>query len=285
METRPFISIIIPTYNRPQPLAACLESLTHLAYPRQRWEVIVVNDGGCAPPLTVDLPHLHVLTQANAGPAAARNRGAAQAQGDLLAFLDDDCRPHPHWLDKLAARLAADPDCLAGGQTLNALPRNPYASASQLLIDYLYVYYNRAPAGPAFFTSNNFALSRDSFRAMGGFDVTFPLAAGEDREFCHRWRRRGGRLAYEPAALVYHAHHLTLRSFARQHFQYGRGAYHFHHRRQERVAVEPLPFYTNLVLFPFARAGLSVRSLGLAGLLAGSQLANAAGFFYQSRQQ
>ncbi len=287
MNKRPFISIIIPTYNRPQPLAACLQSLDRLAYPPDRLEIIVVNDGGTNLPEVHNRREVIWLTQPNAGPAAARNNGAAQARGEFLAFLDDDCQPDPSWLACLAAQLEKTPDFLMGGCTLNALPQNPYASASQLLVDYLYAYYNQGEEGPRFFTSNNFALPTRWFIELGGFDTTFPLAAGEDRDFCDRWRHAGRGMAYVPEAVVYHAHHLRLSSFWRQHLGYGRGAYHFHQRRrsrhQEKVSVEPMAFYKELVLYPFQR-GLRLKRRGLtAVLLALTQVANVAGYFYQGR--
>ena len=96
-----------------------------------------------------------------------------------------------------AAHLVAHGDHMVGGRTINALPDNPYATASQEIIDVVYRYYN-AEAGPArFFTSNNLALSAERFRAIGGFDPAFTTS--EDRELCDRWLHHGGALAYAPA--------------------------------------------------------------------------------------
>ena len=81
------------------------------------------------------------------------------------------------------------------------------------------------------FRANNLALPEDRFRAIGGFDTIFPLAASEDREFCDRWLHHGFQMTYAPEAVVYHARALTFRSFWRQHFKYGRGAFHFHQVR------------------------------------------------------
>ena len=117
---------------------------------------------------------------------------------------------------------------------MNALPDNPYATASQLLISYLYEYFNRSSRAALFLTSNNFAMRRDRFHAVGGFDERFPLAGGEDREFCDRWLRKGMRLVHTHDAVIQHAHPLSLTSFVRQHANYGRGAYHYHQRRRER---------------------------------------------------
>jgi glycosyltransferase involved in cell wall biosynthesis len=286
---QPFFSIIIPTYGRPRKLATCLQSLTRLDYPRDRFGVIVVDDGSETPLESVIAPFrkqldLMLLMQANSGPAAARNTGAAHAKGEFLAFTDDDCTPASDWLQTLAVRLAGMPDCAIGGRTVNALPDNLYSTASQMLVDYLYEYYNADPNQARFLTSNNLAVSAGLFQEMGGFETTFPLAAGEDRELCDRWLNHGLRMTYAPEALVYHAHTLTFHTFWKQHFNYGRGASCFHRLRarrgQGRVRLEPLSFYMNLLRHPLSRkqgwrAGL------LAALLVVSQGANAAGFVWE----
>ena len=76
-----FITIIIPTFNRPKQLHACLQSLTRLDYPRERFEVIVVDDGSETPPTAAvsrfrEYFNARLLAQPNAGPAAARNISA-----------------------------------------------------------------------------------------------------------------------------------------------------------------------------------------------------------------
>jgi GT2 family glycosyltransferase len=251
-QEQPFFSIVIPTYARPGQLAACLQSLARLDYPRDRFEVIVVDDGSDTSPNAVVTPFhdqidVTLLTQAHAGPAAARNTGA-------------------------------------GGQTLNALPDNPYSTASQLLIAYLRVYYGVEPHQARFFTSNNLALRAKHFHAIGGFDTTFPRAAGEDREFCDRWLYHGYRMTYAPEVLVYHTHVLTFRTFWRQHFNYGCGAFRFRQARAQRahgrIRLEPRSFYLNLLHYPFSQAR-DWRAPLLAALLVVSQVANATGFLWE----
>lgn len=282
-------SIIIPTYNRPKQIASCLESLTRLEYPRDRFEVIVVDDGSKTTLESVAAPfynqiNVKLLRQRNSGPATARNTGAKQAQGQFLAFTDDDCMPSPNWLEKLEARFAQTPHCLIGGRTINALPHNCYSTASQELIDYVYKYYNAKPPGACFFASNNIALPTELFLNVGGFDTAFPLAAAEDREFCDRWLQHGYQMLYAPEVQIAHAHHLTLRSFWRQHFFYGRGAFCFHEVRAKRetkpISLEPLSFYANLLFYPLPQSQ-NWRSLQVSFLLGLSQVANAAGFFWE----
>lgn len=285
----PFISVIIPTYNRPAELVSCLQAVARLDYPADRFEVIVVDDGGAAPLDDLVLQFhgtltIKLLRQKNAGPAAARNKGASEAIGEYLAFTDDDCAPESNWLQELASQFSKSPDCAVGGQTLNALSDNIYSAASQLLIAYLYSYYNATPDQARFLTSNNLALPADRFRAMGGFDTSYPFAAGEDRELCDRWLHLGHRMVYVQEAVVYHAHILTFRTFVRQHFHYGRGAFCFHQVRARRgngrIKVEPLSFYLNMIAYSFSGT-LGGWGMILALSLVTAQIANAAGFFFE----
>lgn len=281
----PFVSIIVPTYRRPLKLADCLRSLAQLDYPQDRFEVVVVDDGSGAPPEDIvaaaaERVQAGLIVVDHAGPAAARNAGAARAKGELLAFTDDDCTVAPHWLRAFVARAQALDGSLLGGRIVNALPANPYSTASQLLVDYLYRHQNADPNDARFFASNNLAVAADAFRSAGGFDTSFPLAAAEDRELCLRWRHLGRRLAYVPDAVVHHAHDLTLRRFCRQHFNYGRGRWHLGSRarrgRQAPVALEPPGFYLRLMTYALRRTR-GVSGVTLTALLALSQLATAAG--------
>jgi GT2 family glycosyltransferase len=285
-----FFSIVIPTYNRPERLETCLKSLTCLNYPRDRFEVIIVDDGSLQSLDTIVSPfqkelNLQLIRQDNAGPATARNTGAKQAKGKFLVFTDDDCQSDSNWLKYFETSFEQNPDCLVGGHTINKLTENLYSEASQLLVDYLYTYFNRDSAQSSLFTSNNFALSAELFRDIGYFDTTFPLAAGEDREFCDRWLHLGYRTIYLPEALVYHSHNLSWSRFWRQHFNYGRGAFHFHQLRSQRdrqpMKVEPSTFYLSLLRYPFSVSS-SHSKLLLSGLFTISQVANVMGFFWEN---
>ncbi len=286
---QPLFSIIVPTYRRPAQLAACLRAMARMDYPRGGFEVIVVDDGGQTIPEALiasfkDRLDVTVLAQEHAGPAAARNTGAAKATGQFLAFTDDDCLPAPDWLQALALCFERVPERAIGGRTVNALPGNPYSTASQILIDYLYSYYNADPDQARFFASNNLALPAERFRAIGSFDGAWQRAAAEDRELCDRWLQQGLQMTYAQEVIVYHEHALTLRTFLRQHFSYGRGAFWFHRIRSRRgmgpVKVEPVRFYRNLLLYPFAQKH-GRRAPLLTGLMLVSQIANAAGFFWE----
>lgn len=286
----PFFSIIVPTYNRPAELAVCLQSLTRLDYPHDRFEVIVVDDGSNTLLQSVvtsffDQLDVTLLTQTNAGPAAARNTGAKRARGEFLAFTDDDCTPLPDWLQKLANRFAEIPDHAVGGRTLNALPEHPYSTASQNLINACYAYYNPIPNQASFFASNNLTVPAVHFHSIGGFDITFKTS--EDRDFCDRWRHHGFQMTYAPEILIYHSHPMNFRAFWRRHFNYGRGAYRYHQARARRGTgrLRPDPkFYLSLFLSPLTQKPKR-RGLWVKMLLAISQVANATGFYCEAFSQ
>ena len=285
----PRFSVIVPTFNRVESLERCLIALAAQEVGRGGFEVVVVDDGGRRSPREVvarfhETLDIRLVEQANAGPAAARNAGAAASRGEYLVFTDDDCRPDPRWLSGLAESAAAYPDRAVGGRVDNALSDGLYSSASQLLIEFLYSYYNAVDSDGRFFITSNLAFPAAAFRALGGFDVSFPLAAAEDRDLCDRWLECGRGMVYADGAVVRHAHALGLRSFCRQHLNYGRGAYHLHVARARRgvtpVRIEPLHFYSRLVVFPLRR-GFGPRAAALSALLLVSQAVYATGYLVE----
>jgi glycosyltransferase involved in cell wall biosynthesis len=286
----PRFSVIIPARARLPQLRRCLAALAAQTLAREEFEVVIVNDG--FPPLSdVELDAfrerlaIRSISQEWGGPAAARNTGIREAQGACLAFTDDDCAPAPDWLSTLDSALRATPDALVGGHVRNALDDNVFSEASQLLIDFLYDRFDSsATRGPRFFTSNNFAGAKASFRALGGFDTSFRLAAGEDRDLTDRWQAAGWPHVYARDALVQHHHVMSFRSFTRQHLTYGRGAWTFHQARARRQAgvrqTEAPSFYVALLGYPLQR-GRTRRPLVQVALLAWSQGVNALGYLLE----
>lgn len=254
-----FVSVVIPTYQRPEALDRCLASLVAQDYSRDRFEVIVVDDSETSQ--LADLVAMYstlrltVLAVPHGGPGAARNRGAAAARGDILAFIDDDCTADVRWLSALVAQLGEQPDAVIGGMVANAVPGNSYVRASHTLLAFLYRYYHVERRGRLpFFTTNNVGVRTDVFERVSGFDASFAFAS-EDRDWCDRCLHLGHPLVYAPDALVWHAPMLTLVGFARLHFRYGSGAWRFHRvragRRGHGAGVESFDFYSGMIRAPF----------------------------------
>ena len=305
----PAVTVVVPTYGRPAKLRACLRALMDLHDPPGGYEVGVVDDGGpddLAPIVREADPtgtRVHLHRQDNAGPARARNAGARVARGGLLAFTDDDCRPEPGWLVALAAAHARHPDALLGGHTWNERPDNLCAQASQDLLAFLYRDQQRRNGDAPFFASNNLAVSAERFADLGGFDETFPLAAGEDREFCDRFHHAFAASAADaPAAaagpppralrfvsdaVVRHAHAMTPAQFWRQHRNYGRGALHFAAARARHgrpgLSTEGPRFYGGMLTEPW-RTGPHHGRLRRAALIFLSQAGTASGYAAERRR-
>lgn len=283
-------SVVIPTFRHPRHVSECLDSLARQTF-AESWEVVVVDDGSPSPPeLREDLPdtgsHWRVVRQANAGPAAARNRGVAEARGEFVAFTDDDCRPHPLWLESLVRAERQHPGALVGGTTVNGLPGELFASTSQLIVDYVYEHFNADPGNAYFLASNNILCPRERFLELAGFDRHFSRAGAEDRDFCDRWRMKGWPIVWQRDAEVEHRHSQTLGGFVDVCFRYGRGAYRYRALRQQRgsgTMREDIAFHKTL---PRRLARLvreqGVRGLGVAAALGIWQVANAIGFLTEA---
>lgn len=220
----PAASVIVPTRDRPAKLAACLAAIE--AQTMLDFEAIVVDDGSSDPVAVASVveaaPHARLLVGEGRGPARARNLGAAAARSPILCFTDDDCRPDPGWLGALLARFDTGADVVAG-RTRNGQPGDVFGAASQLVTNHLTDTSYDASTGSVGFAPTCNVGCRRRVHEVVPFDEAFPLAAGEDRDWCSRLAELGIRLAFEPTAEV--AHHQDLRwgSFWRQHVRYGRG--------------------------------------------------------------
>ena len=259
------ISVVIPTYNRPEALHRCLKALLCQEgnFP---YEIIVVNDGSTVSYDDVmrDVKainssiHVAFYSQENSGPAKARNYGVEMAQGDYIAFTDDDCAPHSNWLANLIVH--AKEDVVLGGHTINAYRSNLYSEASQLLVHFIYAFFKDQPS--MFFTSNNLWISRKAFRSAGGFDCThFTTSAGEDRELCVRMGFLGYTLQWVSDAQIDHYHAMDAESFKGLHTKYGRSGWDFHQRINE-LGIDlgnQDNFFNYLLSYPWKQPGYSFR--------------------------
>jgi O-antigen biosynthesis protein len=215
----PKISVIVCTYYGEATLRACLTSLQSLRYPD--YEVLVIDDGSGeeVSKIAQDFPSVRYIRQDHAGLSVARNRGAAGALGEILAYTDDDCIADEDWLLYLAAGFD-DPKWVAcGGPNIPPPPRNetesvvacaPGAPSHVLLSD---VEAEHLPGC-------NLAIRKSALDAIGGFDPAYRVA-GDDVDVCWRLRDAGGRLRFAPGAMVWHHRRYTVDAYLRQQSGYG----------------------------------------------------------------
>lgn len=228
----PDVSVVVPTRDRPGPLRRCLAALGSQTV--DRLEVVVVDDrsedAGAVADAVADAPHARLVVGEGRGPAAARNAGAEATRGAVLCFTDDDCVPTSRWAERLAAAVEGGAEA-AAGPTRSPAGAGPVVSAAQLIASHLAEATRDPVTGRMRFApTSNLACRAAVHRALP-FDEHYPLAAGEDRDWCVRLRREGGTLVFAPDALVRHHQELTLSGFWRQQMRYGRGGWRFHRSR------------------------------------------------------
>jgi GT2 family glycosyltransferase len=215
----PKVSVVVCTYNGAATLRDCLQGVLALDYPS--YEVIVVDDGSTDDSADIASEFgARVITTANRGLSAARNTGAQAASGEIVAYIDDDARPDPHWLIYLAARFANSKVGAVGGP--NVLPPESGAIARCVA---------NAPGGPTHVLTAdriaehlpgcNLAVRRSALLEVGGFDTRFRVA-GDDVDFCWRLSDAGYELGFEPGAVVLHHRRATVRAYLRQQRGYGK---------------------------------------------------------------
>jgi GT2 family glycosyltransferase len=159
-----------------------------------------------------------LITLANAGPAAARNRGAGDANGTIILFTDDDCVPMPDWLDAMIEPFK-DPEVVGTKGVYRTHQKSLAARFVQ--IEYEDKYRLMADAESIdFIDTYSAAFRRDRFMEMGGYDTSFPVACAEDVELSYRMSARGWKMKFVPNATVYHTHPDTLSAYLKKKYKF-----------------------------------------------------------------
>ena len=214
------ISIVVPARNAAGTIGGCVQSLLEQSVPRERYEVIVVDDGSTDETRQlVERSGATLIPQAQEGPAAARNKGVSVSKGDIVLFTDADCVPEANWVAEMV-RSFEDGE-IAGVKGVyrtrqgGIIPRFVQCEyeeryeqmAKQRWIDFIDTY----SAG----------YRREIFLAEGGFDTRYPSASVEDQEFSFRLAERGHKMVFNPRAVVYHQHPATLTAYFTRKFNIG----------------------------------------------------------------
>lgn len=200
------ISVVVATRDRQARLRALLSALQAQTLERERFEVIVVDDGSRdeTPAVLADAGagplRLRACVQPESrGPAAARNRGWREAEAEVVAFTDDDCEPAPGWLAALLDIARARPGAIVQGRTL---PNPDELDGLGAFARTLEV----TEPSPHYQTCN-VLYPRALLARVGGFDEDYGSPDGEDTDLGWRVRSTGVQAIFAPDALVHHAVH------------------------------------------------------------------------------
>lgn len=251
-------SVIVPTHDRRLSLQQTLHSLFQQDF--QDFEIIVVNDGS-SDDTDEYLSHLAsegkivYLKQSNRGPASARNAGLKVAKGQYIAFTDDDCLVPPDWLRRFTHYFERTRVDVVGGIVRNRVRDNIFSEVSQEISNHFVKFLGRDNQPTAFLTSNNVAYHSESVRKAGGFSDRFRYPGGEERALHQVILQQGGKIMMLPDQIIEHYHVLTLRSFLKQHYHYGRGSFILHRIIRRELSnsphMIPISAYGSLILSLF----------------------------------
>jgi GT2 family glycosyltransferase len=213
------ISVIIPTFNGASRIGYCLDALIQHTAGRNV-EILVVNDGSTDDTADVVQQYsgVRLITQANAGPAAARNRGALATCGTIILFTDDDCVPTPNWLDAMLEPFE-NPEVVGAKGVYRTRQKSLVARFVQIEYEDKYRLMARLP-DIDFIDTYSAAFRRDRFLEMTGYDTSFPLACAEDIELSYRMSARGWKMKFAPNAIVYHTHPDTLSKYLKKKYKF-----------------------------------------------------------------
>jgi len=218
------ISVIIPAHNEAALIGHVVSAVRAQAPAGIELEVIAADDGSTDETVAAARgAGAQVVPLGGGNPAAARNRGAAAATGEILIFLDADCLPAPGWLAALLA--AHDRGAAIVGGALD-LPARLAASAR---CDYYCGWYHVHSRRPAGTVSNhppgNLSIGRDLFATTTGFVERHPIAyAHEELAFQAELARRGVTVHFEPAAIAWHRNRPGWGNLLRRNYRWGYSA-------------------------------------------------------------
>ena len=215
----PFISVVVCSYNGARTIRECLEGLSKLKYPQH--EVIVVDDGSTDSTAEIASEYdAKLISIPQSGLSHARNVGIQAARGEIVAYIDDDAYPDPHWLHYLAHTFRHTKHVGVGGPNLAppgdgmvaecvaSAPGNP---SHVLLSD------QEAEHIPGC----NMAFRKAYLEVIGGFDTQF-RTAGDDVDICWRLQQQGWTIGFHPGALVWHHRRNSVSRFYKQQHGYGK---------------------------------------------------------------
>jgi len=202
MERFPFVSVVVPTLNSPERTKTCIEALLAQTYPKDRYEVIIIDNGSAdqTPKIIRECPVIFLEEDSVRSPYAARNKGIRYGRGEIIAMTDVNCTPVSTWLEEGVKSMKMEGADLVGGKvTFIFSPKRTlaecYDSVSNVKMKSSIEKRGVAKAG-------NLFVHRRVFENLGLFPDH--LRSGGDVLWTEQATKAGFKLIYSPRANAFY---------------------------------------------------------------------------------
>ncbi len=214
------VSVIIPAFNAEKTIGSCLASLMDQDYSRE-YEIIVVDDGSTdsTPDIVSQYERAELIRQKNAGPAAARNKGASVAGGEIILFTDSDCVPEGDWISEMLGPFEESREVAGVKGAYKTHQQEITARFVQLEYEDKYNYMLKDKFID-FIDTYSAGFRKNIFLEMKGYDTAFPVACAEDVELSYRMSNKGHKMVFNPDAVVYHTHPDSLMDYLKKKYKF-----------------------------------------------------------------
>jgi glycosyltransferase involved in cell wall biosynthesis len=207
----PLISVVIPHLNQAEDLEACLASLREQQLSSVLFEIIVVDNGSATPPVevTARYPAVRLLREREPGPGPARNTGVRHAAGEIVAFIDADCRAHPDWLLNVVRALQSLPGNTIVGGEVRIWPRDDTTLTAVEAYESVFGFRNKL-----YIEHHGYSITANLCARRADLDRIAPFVGiqfAEDMEWGERARSAGFQFRFIPDAIVFHPARRSLR--------------------------------------------------------------------------
>lgn len=215
----PFVSIVIPVYNAQDTIEAVINACLKQEYPKQKLEIIVVDDGSTDRTREVVKRFaVKYIYQERGGPAKARNKGWRESVGDIICFTDSDCIPSRDWVFSLISKfIRQDIGVVCGSYEI--------INKEGLLVDCIWreIKYRHSlmPDFVRSFGSYNFSAKKEVLEKVGGFNESYTSASGEDNDLAYKILKAGFKIYFERSIKVRHYFPKELSRYLYEQYQHG----------------------------------------------------------------
>ena len=242
--SRPFVSVIVPVFNDAERLKTCLDALEAQTYPKNLYEVIVVDnasdEGQDIQGVVAQFSQAIAAFEGQPGSYAARNQGISLAKGEVIAFTDADCIPCHQWIEA-GVNCLRDPHCGLVAGEIEIFFKDPSCPTSTELYESVAAFHQKRWLEKEHWgaTANLFTL-KQVIKQVGNFDAT--LKSAGDLEWGNRVATFGYKQVYSKEACVTHPARSSLKEVYTKHLRVIGGLYELQNKNYQSQFLKSLAF-------------------------------------------